>query len=86
MMGRRAELPGPAPTLFFAPDHAVALFKEHGPAEAGKLVAQSWHGFLGEVAGSVEIVRLSGLDAARTTYLEMVGGSVDPAKGIVVEP
>jgi hypothetical protein len=28
----------------------------------------------------------AGLDAARTTYLEMIGGSVDPSKGIVIEP
>ncbi|EAQ30411.1 hypothetical protein NAP1_06525 [Erythrobacter sp. NAP1] len=80
------ELPGPKPTLFFAPDHAVAFFKEHGPVEGGKLVAATWHQFLQSVEGAVEIAKLSGIDAARETYLEMVGGSVDPAKGIVVEP
>ncbi len=79
------DLPGAKPTLFFAPDHAVAFFKEHGPAEGGKLVAGSWHGFLSAVDGTVEIVKLSGLEAARDTYLEMVGGHVDPAKGIVIE-
>jgi len=83
--GGETALPGPKPTLFFAPDHAVAFFKEHGPAEGGKRVAGSWHGFLAAVEGSVEIVKLAGLDAARETYLEMVGGHVDPAKGIVVE-
>ncbi len=80
------DLPGAKPTLFFAPDHAVAFFKEHGPVEGGKLVAGSWHGFLSAVEGTVEIVKLSGLEAARATYLEMIGGHVDPAKGIVVEP
>ncbi|AWW74987.1 hypothetical protein CD351_11170 [Erythrobacter sp. KY5] len=80
------ELPGPKPTLFFAPDHAVAFFKEHGPVEGGKLVAATWHAFLDSVEGEVEIVKLKGLDAARETFLEMVGGSVDPAKGIVIEP
>lgn len=79
-------LAGPKPVLFFAPDHAVAFFKEHGPVEGGKLVAGSWHSFLAAVSGTVDIVTLSGLDAARATYLEMVGGHVDPAKGIVVEP
>ena len=79
-------LPGPKPTLFFAPDHAIALFKMHGPQEAGAMIAKAWHGFLTTVAGSVMIDKQSGLEAARQTYLEMVSGSVDPAKGIVIEP
>ncbi len=84
--GADAKLPGPKPTLFFAPDHFVAFFKEHGPVEGGKMIAKTWHGFLDAVAGTVDIVTLKGLDAARTTFLEMVGGSVDPSKGIVIEP
>ncbi|WP_394727999.1 DUF2855 family protein [Altererythrobacter sp. GH1-8] len=79
-------LPGPKPTLFFAPDHIIAFYKEHGPQKAGGLMAEAWHGFLQSVAGSVAIERHSGLEAARQTYLEMVGGTVDPAKGIVIEP
>ncbi|WP_298466955.1 DUF2855 family protein [uncultured Erythrobacter sp.] len=86
--GMRAErgLPGPKPTLFFAPDHFVAFFKEHGPVEGGRMIAKTWHGFLDAVEGTVEIVKLQGLDAARETYLTMVSGSVNPAKGIVIEP
>ncbi len=79
-------LPGAKPTLFFAPDHAVAFFKELGPAEGGKRLAQAWHQFLTEVEGTVTIEKHSGLEAARTTYLAMLGGNVDPAKGIVIEP
>ena len=84
--GASGDMPGPKPTLFFAPDHFVAYFKEHGPVEGGKMIAETWHGFLNAVEGTVEIVKLQGLDAARTTFLEMIGGSVDPSKGIVVEP
>ncbi len=80
------DLPGPKPTLFFAPDHAVALFKEHGPEKAGQMVAESWHNFLQEVDGAITIETRKGLDAARATYVEMVGGNIDPAKGIVIEP
>lgn len=85
-IGADRGLPGPKPTLFFAPDHAVAFFKEHGPIEGGKLMAQGWHAFLGAADGTVEIVKHSGLAAARDVYLEMIGGKVDPAKGIVIEP
>jgi len=79
-------IPGPTPTLFFAPDHAVALFKEVGPESAGAQMAESWRGFLEDAGGSVAIERLSGLEAARSTFVEMVAGTVDPARGIVIEP
>ena len=85
-LGGGADLPGPTPTLFFAPDHAVALFKEHGPEKAGAMVAESWRGFLEDAGGSVDIERHSGLAAARDIFVAMVGGKVDPAKGIVIEP
>ena len=85
-LGVAAGLPGPPPTLFFAPDHAVALFKSVGPEEAGKQIAVAWQGFLQAAAGTIEIETLGGLDAARNTYLDILGGNIDPAKGIVVEP
>lgn len=84
-LGGASDLRGPKPTLLFAPDHFVAYFKEHGPVEGGKMIAATWHGFLSAVEGTVEIVRKQGLEAARATYLEMIGGTVDPAKGIVIE-
>lgn len=84
--GSAEGLPGPTPTLFFAPDHAIELFKELGPEEAGKRLAAAWQGFLQTAEGSVTIQHRKGLDAARETYLAMVGGDVDPAQGIVIEP
>lgn len=84
--GGTDDIPGPTPTLFFAPDHAVALFKNVGPEEAGKLMAQSWHTFLSDAGDSVTIERHKGLAAARDVFAEMAGGKVDPAKGIVIEP
>jgi hypothetical protein len=84
--GQTGGLAGPKPELFFAPHHFVSFFKEHGPIEAGKMVAATWHAFLDAVEGTVEIVQLKGLEAARTTFLTMIGGAVDPAKGMVIEP
>ena len=84
--GGADDLPGPPPTLFFAPDHAVALFKELGPEEAGRQVAESWHAFLADVGDTVAIERRSGLEAAREVFVAMVKGQVDPANGIVIEP
>jgi hypothetical protein len=80
------DLPGPTPTLFFAPDHAVALFKELGPEGAGRQIAESWHYFLDVVGATVTVDTRKGLEAARTAYLEILGGTVDPSVGIVIEP
>jgi hypothetical protein len=79
-------LPGVKPALFFAPDHAVAFFKAHGPVEGGKLVAAAWREFLKATEGAIVIERHTGLDAARTVFLAMLAGQLDPAKGIVIEP
>jgi hypothetical protein len=84
--GGGAPLPGPKPQLFFAPDHAVAFFKAHGPEEGGKLVAAAWRGFLAAVDGTIAVERHQGLGAAREVYLAMLAGKVDPARGIVIEP
>jgi hypothetical protein len=86
MGGGGDALPGPKPALFFAPDHAVAFFKAHGPEEGGRLVAAAWHEFLKAADGTVAIERLPGLAAARDTFTAMVAGQIDPAKGIVIEP
>lgn len=86
VFGNNAALPGPKPQLFFAPDHAVAFFKAHGPEEGGKLVAAAWREFLKAAEGSIAVERHKGLDAARTTFTQMLAGQIDPAKGIVIEP
>ncbi|WFL76818.1 DUF2855 family protein [Altererythrobacter arenosus] len=84
--GSAQDLPGPTPTLFFAPDHIVAFFKEYGPQKAAEMMASAWQDFLRTVEGSVQIERNAGLEAARDVFVEMVGGTVDPARGIVIEP
>jgi hypothetical protein len=86
VFGKGEPLPGPKPALFFAPDHAVAFYKAHGTEEGGKLVAAAWREFLKVAEGTVAIERHEGLEAARTVFLAMVGGAIDPAKGIVIEP
>jgi hypothetical protein len=86
VFGKGEPLPGPKPALFFAPDHAVAFYKAHGAEEGGKLVAAAWREFLKVAEGTVAIERHEGLEAARMVFLAMVGGAIDPARGIVIEP
>ena len=79
-------LPGPAPVLFFAPDHIVAAMKELGPKAFGDDVAVSWRTFLDDVDSALRIDERDGLEAARDAFADTLAGRADPAVGIVVRP
>ena len=79
-------LPGPAPVLFFAPDHIVAAIKELGPKAFGDDVAVSWRTFLDDVGEALQIDERDGLEAARDAFADTLAGRADPAVGIVVRP
>jgi hypothetical protein len=83
---QRGPLPGPAPVLFFAPDHAVAAIGELGPKAFGEAVAESWLRFLDEAGGALTIDTRSGLGAARQAFADTLAGTADPAVGIVIKP
>lgn len=84
--GGASKMAGPAPVLFFAPDHAVAAIREQGPAAFGRDIANSWHHFLADAEATVTVDRRSGIDQARAAFVEMAGGRVDPSQGIVIQP
>lgn len=79
-------LPGPTPTLFFAPDHAMAAIKEVGPKAFGEAVAASWRAFMDEADGAISVNERSGLKAAEQAFAETLAGKADPAIGIVIRP
>ena len=79
-------IPGPTPTLFFAPDHAVAAIKELGPKAFGKSVAASWQTFLGDASGTVKVDERGGLAAAQKAFATTLTGTADPAVGIIIRP
>ena len=79
-------IPGPTPTLFFAPDHAVAAIKELGPKAFGESVATSWKAFLGDASGTVTVDAREGLAAAQEAFAATLAGTADPAVGIVIRP
>jgi Protein of unknown function (DUF2855) len=84
--GGGAPLPGPAPILFFAPDHAVATIKELGPKGFGEAVTASWKGFIAVSEGVVKVDHRAGLQAAADAFVATFKGEADPAVGIVVRP
>ena len=79
-------IPGPTPTLFFAPDHAVAAIKALGPKAFGEAVATSWKRFLADAGGAVTVDTRTGLAAAKDAFVAIHGGKADPAVGIVIRP
>ena len=84
--GSSIDLPGPAPKLFFAPEHAVAIVKEMGPQAFAEAVANSWNEFLETAAGSIKIEERTGLDAAADAFGAIYQGKIDPAIGIIIRP
>jgi Protein of unknown function (DUF2855) len=84
--GTGAPMPGPAPILFFAPDHATATIKELGAKGFSQAVAASWNGFVASVDDVVTVDHRDGLEAARAAFLTTLAGKADPAVGIVIRP
>jgi len=76
--GGGAELPGPAPTFFFAPDRVTKRSQDWGRAELEKRVADSWHPFCDWMGGRLEVVRGEGFEAVQRAYLDVLEGRVDP--------
>lgn len=72
------ELPGPVPTLFFAPDRVVKRSEDWGRAGLETRVADAWQPFCEWTGGWLETIRGSGFDAVRAAYLDVIEGKVDP--------
>ena len=81
-----AVMPGPAPILFFAPDHAVAAIKELGPQAFGTAVAANWKKFLNSVDGTLKIDERAGVAAAAEAFVATFKGETDPSVGIIIKP
>jgi Protein of unknown function (DUF2855) len=82
--GTGEPLPGPAPILFFAPDHAAASIQELGPKGFGEAVGISWKSFVAVTENAVRVDHRAGLQAAAAAFADTLAGKADPALGIVV--
>jgi hypothetical protein len=80
-----AELPGPAPTFFFAPDRVVKRQADWGGEGFATRVDEAWDAFLASVEGWLRIETRTA-DQLPDTWLEVLDGRVDPDVGYVVTP
>jgi hypothetical protein len=72
------ELPGPAPSFFFAPDRVAKRSQDWGPAQLNLRVADAWHPFCEWTDGWLEVVRGQGFEAVQSAYLNVLEGRVEP--------
>ena len=82
--GDGGELPGPAPSLFFAPTRVTKRAGDWGRAELERRVADAWHPFCEWTAGWLEVVHDRGFEGVRSAYLDVLEGRVDPRRAHVI--
>ena len=82
--GGGAELPGPEPAIFFAPDRVEKRSKDWGAAALVERVAEAWHGFTEWVDGWLEVEQDSGFEAVQSSYLQVLEGDVAPDTAHVI--
>ena len=80
------EVPGPTPTLFFAPDRLTMRMKDWGPEGFQSRLGEAWARFLPRIDGSMTIERSAGRDAIERVYRATLDGTADPRKGYVLSP
>ncbi|MGZ5342284.1 MAG: DUF2855 family protein, partial [Solirubrobacterales bacterium] len=81
MAATGSELPGPAPSFFFAPDRIRKRGEDWGAAELEKRVAAAWHPFAEWSGGWLEVRHGEGPEALEKTYLEVLDGEIGPEVG-----
>jgi hypothetical protein len=79
-----AELPGPAPAFFFAPDRVVKRTEDWGRAGLETRVADAWHPFCEWTTGWLEVIRGKGFESVQSAYLDVLEGRVDPKSAHVL--
>lgn len=79
-----APLPGPAPILFFAPDHMNAAVKEMGFDAFTASYNGAWRDFLVSTDGFMTVDERHGLAEAEAAFLSTLKGGAAPDQGIVV--
>lgn len=79
-----AQLPGPAPQLFFAPSQAEKRIAELGVDEFQRRLAQAWSGFITFVDTWLSIEVHLGQQATERVYQEVLAGRCDPRSGYIL--
>jgi Protein of unknown function (DUF2855) len=79
-------LPGPTPTLFFAPDQVAKRTREWGADVLQQRMGAAWRAFLVPASGWIRVVRGAGPGAIERVYQEVLAGRATPDEGHVLSP
>jgi len=86
--GASRELPGPKPTLFFAPAQAARRIEQWGAAGFQQRLAASWLAFMQPVTSAqppwLRVVEHHGPDATEAAYRALLDGTAAPQDGHMV--
>lgn len=82
-VGTAGALPGPAPTLFFAPSQVQRRVAEWGSAGFDERVDQAWDRFLGSAREWIRIVEHCGPEAVAAAFGAVRDGRVPPSEAYV---
>ncbi len=87
-LGPSADLPGPKPTLFFAPAQAEKRRAEWGPGGLLQRIGEAWTAFMVPVTEGhppwLEVVSGRGAEAVHATYTRLLDGSIPAREGHVL--
>ena len=78
------DLPGGAPTFFFAPDQMRKRYEDWGPDGVEQRHAEAWARFAPVVAGWVDVTVGRGAEGLRAAWLETLAGTTPPRTGHVI--
>jgi Protein of unknown function (DUF2855) len=80
----QGDLPGPAPSFFFAPDRVSKRSGDWGAAELQQRVSEPWHPFCEWAGGWLEVIHGQGFEAVEAAYLDVLEGRVTPSTAHVL--
>ncbi|MBE0615769.1 MAG: DUF2855 family protein [Burkholderiales bacterium] len=83
-LGGAGKLPGPRPTLFFAPAQIKKRAQDWGAAEFQRRLGAAWLQFLGASAAWMRVIHARGPAAVERVYLEVLEGRARPDEGHVL--
>jgi len=79
-------LPGPQPSLFFAPSRIRKRHADWGPGGLDERLGRDWTAFVAATRDWLKVENIVGPDAMRAAYLEMLEGRTTPDRGVVIAP